>query len=482
MLICEENYLHSEVTFIKKEIIEKIKVESILESEDIANKYNLTYPLKEVLETIFYRKLGVEAFLSRFGHLVWLDNNKYHQNSETNLVNSHFLVKKATHIKILVKTFQGNVNETKLNLTLSEIKAHQIIVCLICPNKFQVNIKEYSIINLGFTTIDLLNNNDKKSNIINIISSNLLYMGGLSYYINEVLPVNYPLLQFAKNFFKKGNYKEAIILYDKALKENKTIPNTYLLRGICKYRLGDKQGALSDFSQVIEFKNNNGLAYHWRGYIYQDLGNYEEALKNYNQEIVFNNLSFFAYYKRGLIYSKLNRLIEALEDYNMAIKINNSFFQIFYNRGGIYYQLEDKQSAIEDYKKALEVNPNLVEAYYNLGIIYQELGNYPKAIKSYQQAIRLNSFHIKSYYNLAILQANLGLYQQSINSYEEVLKIKPNFMEAISNHQSLSLLLKHEGNLIIEKKNIPSSSQKNPKIININSSVNKNTNPSINKP
>ncbi|BAQ60449.1 TPR domain protein [Geminocystis sp. NIES-3708] len=473
LLICEENYLHSEVTVIKKEIIEKIKVESILESEDIANKYDLTYPLREILEAIFYRKLAIEAFLARFGNLVWLDNSKYFQNSESTLINSNFLVKKAPYIKILLKTFQGNHQDIQCNLSCQEAETNNIFIYAICSEKFNNNVPAYSIIFLGFTIVNLLK--FKKQQTINISSSDeLLYISGLSYYINDILSLGYSFIKLAKISLKKGNFDEAISFYDQAIKQNNVNPKIYLLRGICQYKKDNKQSALIDFSQAIELDNNYDLAYHWKGYIYQELGNYSEALVNYNKEIAINPLNFFAYYKRGFTYEKLHQLFNALDDYNMANTINYNFYQLFYNRGGIYYRLGDKETAIEDYNQALKLKPNFVEAYYNLGIVYQELGNYKEAIRNYRLAIKHNNQYYKAYYNLAILQANLGLYKQSINSYGIALKINPYFIQANYNQKALNILIKKEINIVTKDYDISELSDENNLIVDINGKSEKN--------
>lgn len=471
LLHCQESYLHSEMVVINEDAIEKIKVESILESEEVANKYHLTYPLKEILEIVFYRKLALKAFVLKFGHLTWLDNNKYAEDYEASLVNSHFLVKQATHNKILIKTYSGNFREIKYYLSPQEITNNNLIIFTISPKKFRASLKEYVIIFLGFIPRELL---PKIKDKLDINLSDLLYIGGLNFYLKNILPTNYYLLKQANFYLKQGNYAESISLYNQAIFNNNTEAKGYFLRDICKYKLGDIQGALADFSHTITLNNQDHLAYHWRGFLYQQLGNYSEALIEYSQEIKINPLNYFAYFNRGIIYTKLTQFIQALEDYTMAIKINHSFYQGFYNRGYIYYQLGDKQSSIEDYLKALKIQANLPEAYYNLGIIYQELGEYKRAINSYQLAIKANDKYLKSYYNLAILQADLGYYKEAINTYQIILEIDPNFTPAIHNQNSLSSLLKEEGKILITKE-IFEFSTSNPPVIGVNNPKDNNS-------
>lgn len=465
LLHCQESYLHSEMVVINESSIEKIKVESILESEEIANKYNLTYPLKEILEIVFYRKLSIKAFSLKFGHLTWLDNHKYYEDYEASLVNSHFLVKQATNNKILIKTYSGNFKEIKYSFSAKEISNNNLIICTISPEKFRVNLKEYIIIFLGFIPVELL---PKIKDKLDINLADFLYIGGLNFYLQNISPTNYYLLKQAKSYIKQGSYDESIALYNKAIFNNPTQSKNFFWRGFCKYKLGDIEGALTDFFQTIILNDRDSLAYHWTGYLHQQLGNYPEALKEYSQEIKINPLSYFAYFNRGIIHTKLTKFINALEDYTMAIQINHSLFQGFYNRANIYYQLGDKESSIEDYLKAIKIQPSLPQAYYNLGIIYQKLGEYKQALNSYQLAIKANGKYLKSYYNLAILQADLGYYKESMNTYQLILEIAPDFIPAIQNQNSLSSLLEKEGNILDDNKILYSSAQ-NPQVIGINS-------------
>ncbi|MGI0482816.1 tetratricopeptide repeat protein [Geminocystis sp. CENA526] len=466
LLICQDNYFHSEKVIITEDSIEKINKESALESEEIIKKYNLTYSPQKILEKVFYRQLGIEAFLSKFGHITWLDNHVYHLDSVESLINSYFVIKQATNIKILFKIYQGNFNNIDYILSSDEIKNNQVVIFAICPQKFTANVKEYPVIFLGFIPLDLLSKTQQKNNKIIINLSELLYIGGLNFYINHVVINNYSLFELAKKYFKNGNYQQSLSLYNKAIKDKPLSSKSYFLRAICKYKLGHISGALQDLSQTISLNDRNEIAYHWRGYLYQQLENYPEALSNYNQEIKINPLNYFAYFNRAIVYSKLKQLIEALEDYTMVLQINNRFFQGFYNRGNIYYQLGDKQSAIDDYTQAIKIQPNLAEAYYNLGIIYHQLGEYKQALNSYQLAVKSKPKYLKPYYNSAILQADLGYYQESINTYNIILDFDSNFIPAIHNQNALSLLLKKEGKILREEEVLSYSTQ-NPEVVKI---------------
>ncbi len=464
LLVCSENNLHSESCILEEEAIEKINLESIIEAQNVVDNYLLEVSHQDIFNSLFYRRLTIEAFLFQFGNLVWLDNIEQKDYSELSLTQSFFSIKNNSNIKILIKTYQGDINQIKLELSLEEIQNSQVFVFAYFVHNEENTSQYFQPIFLGFTTIDLLNKNETKQEIL---VKDLLYIGGLSYYLSNEVNINEPLQLLAKKQIKQGKYLQAIETYNQITRSGDTTEKNIFNRGICYYKLDKKKLALRDFSRVIQLNHLHSLAYHWLGYICLELEKYPEALNNYNQEIKLDSHNFFAYFQRALVYLKLNQLIDALEDYSIALKINNQFFQGYYNRAYLYYQLKDSQSAIEDYKMALKIKPNLVQAHYNLGVIYQELNDYQEAIEQYRLAIKINPRYVNAYYNLAILQANLGLFEKSLNHYKEVIKIAPDFIQGSYNYKSLKSLLKNEGNILLDSLEYTSTLEQTPGIVSI---------------
>jgi tetratricopeptide (TPR) repeat protein len=105
----------------------------------------------------------------------------------------------------------------------------------------------------------------------------------------------------------------------------KNADDYYLESGWEKYQSGDFQGALTDYSRVIELCSTtcNG-AFGSRGDTKSQLGDYQGALADYNQAIKSsdNYTKSNAYTGRGAIKANvLNDYQGALADFNRAIKI-----------------------------------------------------------------------------------------------------------------------------------------------------------------
>ncbi len=64
-----------------------------------------------------------------------------------------------------------------------------------------------------------------------------------------------------KQFFNKKDNKNALYFYDKAVRYVPNDKNLLATRGICKYQLGDKAGACSDWKRIRFLGGNEGNAY-----------------------------------------------------------------------------------------------------------------------------------------------------------------------------------------------------------------------------
>ncbi|NJR49152.1 MAG: tetratricopeptide repeat protein [Leptolyngbyaceae cyanobacterium CSU_1_3] len=74
----------------------------------------------------------------------------------------------------------------------------------------------------------------------------------------------------------------------------------YYRRAITRYELGDKQGAIADYSEVIRIDPNHDAAYNNRALIRYELGHKEGAIADFNRALLSNPRNCAAYCNRGL--------------------------------------------------------------------------------------------------------------------------------------------------------------------------------------
>ncbi len=438
LLCCDLDYIHSEVTVISGDVLQKL----IKDSQKVATQYESIYPVHEIFATIFRGKLGEKTFQIRFGDVVTsrLDKETLTKKNKVN-----FILKDLPHIYIQVKTVSGNIEKIKWYFSPEEVKQSAVLVCLYCLQEFASENQDYSLILAGFYPTEMITISDQP---LSLEISDLLYGGGLRAYLSSLGNSKSNYIALAKQCNSQGDYAGVIANYSKVLNLEPDNPKFYVLRGIARWKIGDHHGAISDYTSAINLDSDYDLAYHWRGYVFSKLGDLRAAIEDYNEEIRINILSAYAYYKRGSLHSKMNNHLAALDDYSTAIRINPSLYQVFYNRGNTRYQLKDKQGALDDYNYALKLNPNLAQAYYSRAIVYTDLGDSEKAMTDYLEAIKIMPNYDKAYYNLAILQADLGDYQSAIRNYNKVMEINPSFVQAEYNRKALISYLKKEGHIL----------------------------------
>ncbi|MBU6346235.1 MAG: tetratricopeptide repeat protein [Cyanobacteria bacterium REEB494] len=230
-----------------------------------------------------------------------------------------------------------------------------------------------------------------------------------------------------------GDKRGAIDDYNQAIELDSDDADAYYNRGLVRKELGDKRGAISDYTQAILLNPNYADGYYNRGLVYKELGDNQNAIYDYTQAISLDPNYAQAYNNRGNARSELGDKRGAISDYTQAISLNPNDGSLYYNRGLAYKELGDNQSAIDDYDKAISLNPNDGSLYYNRGLAYKELGDKQGAIVDYNQAIQINPNYAHVYYKRGNARYELGDKQGAIVDYNQAIQINPNYAEAYGN-------------------------------------------------
>jgi tetratricopeptide (TPR) repeat protein len=194
--------------------------------------------------------------------------------------------------------------------------------------------------------------------------------------------INHPLAygQIGVVNYQLGNYQIALEAYTQAIKINPHLAINYKNRGDIRSDLGDNQGAIEDYHQAIKLNPdyattqkdrqisryllddkqevidiNDAIGYKNRGHDRTELGDYEGAIADYTQVIKINPDDIDAYYYRGNAYFDMGKYEAAINDYTQVIKINANYINAYYNRGNALLEIADKPRAVEDFHKAADL-------------------------------------------------------------------------------------------------------------------------------
>ncbi len=122
-------------------------------------------------------------------------------------------------------------------------------------------------------------------------------------------------LQASFQYYQK-NYIECIKKCTEAISNDKSNMNAYFFRGGAKYYLKDNNGALNDYSIIIN-------EYEANFYKDQNINEIGQRMQDV-ERIKFKNIIGGTYYSRGIILYELNYKLDACNDWSKAGEVGHS--------------------------------------------------------------------------------------------------------------------------------------------------------------
>lgn len=117
---------------------------------------------------------------------------------------------------------------------------------------------------------------------------------------------------------------------------------------------------------------------------------------------------------------------EAKNTLEKSYKINPENSQTCFLLGKIFTVLKNNQTALEYYEKAAALDPTNPDVYFNMGYSYAVLDDYGKAKEMYRKVIDFApSFVDQAYFNLALIEEKTGMKKDAIEHMKKALEINP---------------------------------------------------------
>ena len=169
---------------------------------------------------------------------------------------------------------------------------------------------------------------------------------------------------------------------------------------------GQHKEAMTWYDKALEIDPNYGVAWTSKALSLYSQGKYKEAIKNCDKalEIDPNNADAWAdkaaYLANLHKYEEYNRCIhKAIECYDKALEIDPNNADAWKSKALILGQLGRFKEAIESFDKALEIDPNNVSVWTGKGSLLSIWGNDEEARKCFDRASEIdpNDFAVRLY-------------------------------------------------------------------------------------
>lgn len=222
--------------------------------------------------------------------------------------------------------------------------------------------------------------------------------------------------------YSKGNFKEAIAYFDKAIVQNDNVYYAYLNRGLAYLYIDEISKCKYDLDTAYALDSTKVNAYVYYGKYYAERRLYAMALKHYNKALEIDPEYYEIYGERGAVKLMLGMNDEALEDATISVNHVSNDYSVYANRGYIEMVTDKYEEALIDFTKSLEIQESQ-KAYGNRGFVYSMLGKYDLALKDIDKALGYNENDALILYMKGEVYIKLG---EKENACQCFLKSKEN--------------------------------------------------------
>jgi len=255
-------------------------------------------------------------------------------------------------------------------------------------------------------------------------------------------------------FINMGNFYCSLDLYEPAEKEYEkalSLDETNILARINQsyalYKMGERESALTNLSQLIIEDPNNAFAYFVKGMIYKDTLEYDLAIIEYEKVVEFIPQNDKLISELAQLYQDNDQLIEATETYIKLGKLKPSPYILdnflayqesaacCVNLGDYYSSVGSIEQAISAYKKATQFTEDkrsIAIAHYRLGLINLKGEEYEQAIMEKVLSQKFYPLYIKdftfdnfaqAFIEIGNMHYNAGELQKAHQNYELALQL-----------------------------------------------------------
>ncbi|MDO9551577.1 tetratricopeptide repeat protein [Rhodonellum sp.] len=216
---------------------------------------------------------------------------------------------------------------------------------------------------------------------------------------------------------EKGNPKQAEWIFSKIISDHPFFAEPYFQRAGVREKMGDLEGALTDYNILLELSPTHTEGIFSRGIVRYEMKHYELSKEDFLKVLALpqgetNSVLYRkSPYKSGI--DRITTLQNGQQDY------------IYQHLGLICMELEDYNEALHYLEKAIALRPDDPDHYLHRGKIFQSSGQVENAEKDYIKALSLNPYHPMVHQYMGILANASGDKLKADRYYSQAIAEAP---------------------------------------------------------
>ncbi len=245
---------------------------------------------------------------------------------------------------------------------------------------------------------------------------------------------------------RQEHYKEAIVLYRKALSLNAQMPNLRLNLGLSYFKTGNLRAAIEIFAPLLKSEPRSspdalrlvtliGLAYY-------GMAEYAAAVPYLKQATAADpgNLPFRLTLAQSCLRSKQYQCV--LDVYREILTLNAESAEADMLAGEAYDELKNDAGAIAQFQAAVKADPAMPDVHFGYGYLLWRVLKFDEAEKAFQSELANNPEHPLALAYLGDTEIRLNRSDEAVPYLEHAVRIQPAVAIA---HLDLGIIYEGQG-------------------------------------
>lgn len=199
--------------------------------------------------------------------------------------------------------------------------------------------------------------------------------------------------------------------------------------GVQKLKNGNLDGAIVDFTKVIELDPRHVEAWSERGLAKHKKGLHDEAIEDFSRALYLDPKNVMAARRRAASKGGKGDAAGAIEDYSLCIRLDPRNSVYFNSRGNWRLRKGDLDGALADHNHNLQLEPKSATGYYCRARVKRERGDVAGALADINQAIELNSKDAPHHFEFrGCLWYDRQAWKEALADFKTACEMAPTFM------------------------------------------------------
>jgi tetratricopeptide (TPR) repeat protein len=175
----------------------------------------------------------------------------------------------------------------------------------------------------------------------------------------------------------------------------------HLARGKERFKKGEYDDAIKEFSDVIRRDPKNPAGYLERGRVWAKKREYDKALHDLNEALRLAPHFFPGYFERGHLWVEMREYDKAIGDFSDVIRLAPEAPAGYFGRGHAWFETREYDKAIGDFSDVIRLAPKNPWSHLVRGQVWDVTQDCAKAVRDFTEALRLDPLWAEAYNSLA---------------------------------------------------------------------------------